>query len=227
MTTAATTVDAISATLLTAISIAWTPVTHNGMMTCHNTASGGHKTFRIFTVGPKHIQRAERLRDRRPSVRRNERARFPEYMLGKRVAQVLTGPDRGTFGDWFTFGFVGTEGVKVFRNLQGPKGQPSNYDWAAKLMNDRAFGAARGVHYHIEGRCSKCNRPLTHPSSLYPGIGPVCRGEANTRVAVDYTGMSPELTEAVKAYETALASPEGPSAAYSARDRVEELLSLD
>jgi hypothetical protein len=44
------------------------------------------------------------------------------------------------------------------------------------LWLDGAFSkwADRGYRIHLEGRCLRCNRPLTTPESIRRGIGPIC-----------------------------------------------------
>jgi len=44
------------------------------------------------------------------------------------------------------------------------------------IVAEDAARLSRGAVFH-EGRCGKCNRKLTDPTSISLGIGPVCRGD--------------------------------------------------
>ena len=133
----------------------WNVATHNGWVTIENPETGRHRTFQVETISDE---------------------ASAEYMRGKRVVRLLTGPDRDN--DTTGFAFVSPEGqVQVWKRFRSAVvGQSSEWEKFARLLQFPAHFAGRGLVYHIEGRCRRCNRPLTHPQSIMSGIGPICAG---------------------------------------------------
>lgn len=121
--------------------------THNGKVTIHNPATGQHRTFQIRT--------------------QPQDARFAP---GQRIVALLNGPDNQS--DYQPFGFVTSNGIKVWRKKEGTVFQT----YAKMLDNPEAF-QAKGAEYLFSGKCRKCNRELTVPESIKSGIGPVCAGK--------------------------------------------------
>lgn len=125
------------------------PRVHDGMVTLTNPRSGGHRTFRIRT-----------------------QADDASFAPGERVVSLLRGPDRDSYRDWTSFGFVKQDGrIAVWGSHRGT--QMETY---ARMLADPARWAARGVTYLVEARCRRCQRPLTHPESIASGLGPICEG---------------------------------------------------
>lgn len=137
--------DATLDTVLQTVDVA----RYNGRVTILNPETGGHRTFRIRT--------------------KSERASFAP---GKRIVELLTGPDNGS--DYQPFAFVGDNGrVIVWRKKRG-----GAFDTFADMLNrPLAWETSRGLEYSFEVKCRRCNRDLTDPTSIELGIGPVCRGE--------------------------------------------------
>jgi len=134
---------------------------HNGIVTVHNEATGHHRTFRVRTID----------------------ADGDSPLAGRRVVELLTGPDNTA--DYQGFAFVGpVDGrVSVWRRYRGvgrdkATGRPVRTDWekfGAMLERPGEF-ERRGLRYVIEGRCRRCNRVLSTPESCRTGLGPVCEG---------------------------------------------------
>lgn len=88
---------------------------------------------------------------------------------------VLTGPDNAT-----DFRYLGRLRRGVFlhgRKVQKPGDimtAPSAMAWRwayERLCKGKPFGDLIVMH---EGRCGRCGRKLTHPTSIASGIGPEC-----------------------------------------------------
>jgi hypothetical protein len=151
--------------------------THDGIVTIHNPATGGHRTFRIQT------------------------ARTPGKWEGMRFVAILIGPDNTS--DYQNFGTVVTETVhpgeigsdgqvnagdsdivrarvSVKPNYSGDgktTSQTIMRKFAKMLENPPKF-MEKGIHYHISGHCRRCGRVLTRPDSLATGVGPECAKKA-------------------------------------------------
>lgn len=150
-------------------------VTHNGRITITSNKTGDHRTFEIKTIkkGP---------------------------LEGKRTISLLTGPCNT--GDYTPFAFVASKSktvrpavepshpdavavwghqvlqVNVFKKKRGTSTSPSAFDRYRKmLLNLDYLLEIDAIEIQFEGRCVKCNRPLTDPTSIELGIGPICRGE--------------------------------------------------
>lgn len=127
---------------------------HNAVITIDH--DGQHRTFMIRTV--------------------MEGERFGQP--GQRLVSLLTGPDRDRASNWNNFGFVHQGGViTVFRNRRG-EDKRSPFDWYALMLMNPAAWEAKGYEYMLMAFCNKCNRPLTHPTSIRSGMGPICEGRA-------------------------------------------------
>jgi hypothetical protein len=132
------------------------PSRHNGEITLSNPARGTHRTLKLSTV-------------------RNE----DSSLFGRRILYLLTGPNNESPGDWQGFAFVDETGRPVvWKRFRGQDGQRSAWELYADMIADAAYWAGRGVEYLISGRCRRCNRLLTHPSSIISGLGPICDGRA-------------------------------------------------
>ena len=90
----------------------------------------------------------------------------------KLFASVLTGPDNTR--DYTYMGIV-LQDEKRIRNTKGSKvfGDAPSYKaltwFLQNLDSDR-------VEFRHEGRCGRCGRTLTVPSSIDSGLGPECAG---------------------------------------------------
>lgn len=88
------------------------------------------------------------------------------FAPGERIISLKTGPE------WFEtkgFGFVKPNGIIVWKKNRG-----TVMETYADMIQNPAKWEAKGVEFLAEGRCIRCNRPLTHPDSIKNGIGPVC-----------------------------------------------------
>lgn len=118
--------------------------THNGAITVNNPATGNYRIFRVRT--------------------QSEHARFA---AGKRVVSVK---DSTAEKGWRSFGFVNEAGVVVvWKKFRG-----TVYEVYGRMLTSPQSFADRGVTYHWEAKCRKCNKELTTPESIESGIGPVC-----------------------------------------------------
>lgn len=153
-------------------------MTHNGTLTVKSEGSGEHRTFRIRT------QKAD-----------------ADFAPGERIISLLTGPDNTA--SYTQFGFVKVEPerrafrddtygacpqttfvrparvkVIVWRKYRGRPGSPlTQYEKLARMIERLANHIDEGrVTINLEGRCRRCNKPLTTPQSVHEGIGPVCAG---------------------------------------------------
>jgi hypothetical protein len=127
---------------------------HDATVTLTSPRTGEHRTFRIRTVRSGDLE-------------------------GKRVVELLSGPDNGS--DYRAFAFVSIQGPQVGRifvwnRYKGADGERSLYERYADLLARPEFWSAKGVAYLAALRCRRCGRPLTHPESIGSGVGPVCAG---------------------------------------------------
>lgn len=102
------------------------------------------------------------------------------FAPGKRIVSLLEGPDNNL--DYRGFGFINDHGVTVWRSKRGEPGAPSMFEtyarvlWSLTTEGEASPWVARGMGVLIEGRCCRCNRALTDPTSILTGIGPTCAG---------------------------------------------------
>jgi hypothetical protein len=126
----------------------------NGRYTVESKQTGEHRTFWVRT------QEAD-----------------AEFAPGRRLVMLLTGSQNDDPACYTAFGFAEESGIRVF-----PSKQASSPRWAQfadllwTLALDGAFSpwTEKGFTILMEGRCLKCDRPLTSPESLRRGIGPIC-----------------------------------------------------
>jgi hypothetical protein len=127
-------------------------LTHNGIITMRNPATGNHRTVRITTQG-----------------------KDEKFAPGQRILSLLTGPDK-----WIPFAFVGVRDfsptVNVWWSKRGANTEKSDWERIALMVLYPDHYLGRGIEYMFEGRCRVCNRSLTNPESIESGIGPVCAG---------------------------------------------------
>ena len=144
---------------------------HNGTITVHNPATGGHRTFRVRTVKDN---------------RRTTDSRKDSRWVGRRLVELLVGPDNT--GDFQAFGevVVGPDTpasewaprVKTwFRFTNRFAGKDGRSDWEtfADMLSFPDRWAAKGVEYLASLSCRRCGRLLTHVDSIRDGLGPICR----------------------------------------------------
>ena len=127
--------------------------TFNGHVTIYNPETGGHRTFEIKTGA------------------------VDSWAKGRRFISLKTGPN---YGDNTAFAFIWMDGtVKLFKKFEFS----SEYHTYLRMLQIPEQYMARGLEYKFETTCRKCNRPLTVPSSIDRGLGPVCAGEATDKPA--------------------------------------------
>lgn len=126
----------------------------NGTFTIISDRTGDHRTFRIKTIrkGP--------LKD-------------------ERILGILTGPDN--LYNYKGFAFVNDDSIvvwKKFRDVGDWKKFANLVQCLARRGELAPDGRIRveGVPASLlfQGKCCRCNRALTVPSSIESGIGPVC-----------------------------------------------------
>ena len=121
--------------------------THNGKITINNPSTGQHRTFQIRT--------------------QPEDSRFAP---GKRVVALLNGPDNQR--DYQPFGFVNQSGIVIWK-----KKRNTVFETYGKMLDNPEHFEEKGAEYLFSGKCRRCNRELTVPSSIESGIGPICAGK--------------------------------------------------
>ena len=122
---------------------------HDAVLTLVSPRTGEHRTFRVRSIHRGNLE-------------------------GKRVVEMLEGPDNGS--DYRAFAFVGDDGrVMVWKAYRGESGERSQWERFGDLLARPALWHARGVQYLISLNCRRCGRPLTHPASITDGLGPHCR----------------------------------------------------
>ena len=88
----------------------------------------------------------------------------------------LTGPD-----NWANYTYLGFISNPIFnpRLIAGSKGKPhivafQALDWLLYNTLRPAAGKLDMLEFWHEGKCCRCNRKLTVPSSIESGVGPEC-----------------------------------------------------
>jgi hypothetical protein len=105
--------------------------------------------------------------------------------VGPYFVSALTGPD-----NWANYSYVGVLDDKTGKVRTTAKSKWKEDTFPMKLLNrvlnriwynDTAAIIESGFNVHHEGKCGRCGRLLTVPSSIESGIGPECskimRGE--------------------------------------------------
>lgn len=87
---------------------------------------------------------------------------------------VLNGPDNQE--NYMYIGFITNDG----KFIGGKKGRPDApsfkaFNWVLNMINTTTGDMNDNVTIQHEGKCCRCNRPLTDPISIAAGMGPVCR----------------------------------------------------
>lgn len=101
------------------------------------------------------------------------------FAPNKRIVALLTGPNNER--DFQGFGFIDDNGISVWRKRLGTATAPSLWEQYGKLLwslateGEQSRYYAKGARLLVEGRCCRCNRKLTHPTSILTGIGKKCR----------------------------------------------------
>lgn len=127
----------------------------NGHYTIKSGQTGDHRTFRIRT-----------------------QPEDADFAPGKRIVGLLTGPDNEV--SYTGFAFIDDDGIFVWSKKRG-EGLWATYAemlWSLALDGEKSPWTKKGYSLMVEGRCIKCNRLLTEPSSLETGVGPVCAGRS-------------------------------------------------
>lgn len=126
----------------------------NGRYTVESTATTEHRTFSVWT-----------------------QPREAKFSPGSRIVGLLTGSDNDNPDHYTAFAFIDDRGIYVWPSKRGAGKLFEQYaDMLWTLWLDGAWSpwAQKGFRIHLEGRCLRCNRPLTTPESIRRGIGPIC-----------------------------------------------------
>jgi hypothetical protein len=142
----------------------------NGFFTI-TSPTGEHRTFRIHTQPDAESQL--------------KRGRREPFAPGKRIISLLVGPDNGR--DYKGFGFVTDDGISVWRKFarNNPRADATTHEkyanlvWSLATDGENSPFYRKGARLLFEGRCIKCNRRLTEPTSIKLGIGPECRSKTD------------------------------------------------
>lgn len=104
------------------------------------------------------------------------------YKIAKRnsdstfhLVSVLTGPNNGS--DYTYLGVVLTNRVFI-HSSKSLIGQDAPSAKAFQWFWDHVASLPESCEVWHEGRCGKCGRLLTDPTSIETGLGPVCAGRA-------------------------------------------------
>ena len=118
----------------------------------------------IFTlVSPSGARYTYRVRQPRPG--------------GPHFVQLLTGPDNGRDYQYLGTIFAVKDFVVTKPSSFSRDSLPScAFAWAWDRL--RRGTSLAPVQFFHEGRCAKCARRLTVPTSIASGLGPECRGAA-------------------------------------------------
>lgn len=127
----------------------------NGCYTI-TSPTGNHRTFKISTMSPD-----------------------SSFAPNQRIIALLNGTDNED--NYMGFGFVTDNGISVWssRKIKGSSTK-SQYEkfaamvWSMAINGEKSFFYQHGCRLLLEGRCIRCNRKLTHPTSILSGIGPEC-----------------------------------------------------
>jgi Family of unknown function (DUF6011) len=124
----------------------------NATFTLKSKASGAHFTFRV----------------RAPQLKEGERDN------GFRFVSAMTGSDNESSFSYF--GYIKAGGLFCFGGAKAKVGYETAsvkaFMWAWQKLAQDAMPESLEVWH--EGRCGRCARKLTHPSSLASGFGPEC-----------------------------------------------------
>lgn len=95
-------------------------------------------------------------------------------LAGKTIASYLSGSDNET--SFTGFAFVNADGsFKIWKRLEKLAGTKIETALRVVLkLDDEGLMDAREAYALKSGRCSRCSRKLTVPSSLHRGLGPEC-----------------------------------------------------
>ena len=135
----------------------------NATLTLKSVATGKHYTYKVKRAKPWSSDGAN------PPLRW--------------WVDILSGPDNTA--DYSPLGMLkqAHQGVlsfgKTSRSCLADTAPPmAGFAWFIRaVVNEDAEKLAQVEFWH-EGRCGKCNRKLTDPTSIRLGIGPVCRGDS-------------------------------------------------
>lgn len=129
----------------------------NGAHTIQNRQTGEHRTFEIFTVRKGQLK-------------------------GKRIIALLTGPDNNSH--YKRFAFLNSDGsISVWKKYRSESNKKSIWEMYALMIKaiiiDKNQNWTDKYDQLLEGTCIKCNRRLTHHTSIVTGIGPECAKKGN------------------------------------------------
>jgi len=126
------------------------------------TAGNARFTLVSERTGQRFTYRVSKPKDARPGS---------EF----RFVSLLTGPDNEN--SYTYLGVLNGSEFKLTSKSRATEGAPSvvafRYLCTRVLQNPDA-PLPPGLAFYHEGKCGKCNRPLTVPESINRGIGPEC-----------------------------------------------------
>lgn len=90
---------------------------------------------------------------------------------------VLAGPD-----NTHDYSYIGAIFGNTFKQTRGSKVSPEAqsfkvFSWFHRIVSDKNANLPESVHFYHEGKCGRCGRRLTVPSSVLSGFGPECIGK--------------------------------------------------
>jgi hypothetical protein len=122
------------------------------------------------------------LVSRKTGIRFTYKVRQPEEGKPHFVA-VLTGPENST--DFTYLGVIrpGPSFARTAKSKIGPDAASCKaFDWFARQLLSRGQ-MPEAVELWHEGKCGRCGRKLTVPSSIETGLGPECAGRFKAEAA--------------------------------------------
>lgn len=131
-------------------------------------AGNAHVTFQSRRTGTRFTYR---IRAAKP--RGSDHA---DSLFGTHFVSVLTGPDNGASYEYLGCIFnqkMYSHGRKSHIAANAPSAVA--FMWVWRKLSGGEMHPELGIWH--EGRCGRCSRRLTDPTSISLGLGPKCRGE--------------------------------------------------
>lgn len=132
----------------------------------------------IFTVVSRKTGTRFTFKASRPEIdQANPNAKRPTWV------SVLSGSDNS--GDYAFMGTLWEDAQWGFTFRTSAKARVGNdapsrkaFDWIVKGLSSNQEKLFQAAEFWHEGRCGRCGRRLTVPSSIASGFGPECEGKA-------------------------------------------------
>ena len=144
-------------------------------------------TFRNLETGSHFTAKIKQLHDRK-----DRKVKLPIYYIN--IALLGDGVARYRFAGTF---FSDTKNYKLGKGINPNDQLARVFRWMlGAILNPEVLRGRVGLFH--EGKCCCCGLPLTHPESVYTGMGPVClkREEAKMKLEnVDIASFFEPVTQ--------------------------------